>query len=189
MKRSICSLFVVAALGSVSTSALADNTWKESAKDAWIDGKAETTLLLNGNLDSFDINTDVKNGKVILTGKVESEVDKALAEELIANLDGVKSVENSLTVVNNDSASDEPDDADDTIGSTLKDAKIETVVKTRLLFESEVRGTKIEVEVEKGVVTLTGMVKSSAAKDLAGAIAKGASDVKSVNNMLRIAKG
>ena len=183
MKRSICSLLVVAALGSVSASALADNTWKERTKDAWIDGKAETTLLLNGNLDSFDINTDVKNGTVILTGKVKSEVDKALAEELIANLDGVKRVENSLTVVKNDSASDE---SDDTIGQRLKDTKIETVVKTRLLFESEIRGTKIEVEVEKGVVTLTGMVKSTAAKDLAGAIAKGATDVTKVVNELKI---
>ena len=83
MKHSICSLLVVAALGSVSTSALADNTWQDSAKDAWIDGKAETTLLLNGNLDSFDINTDVKNGKVTLTGKVESDVDKALAAVIV----------------------------------------------------------------------------------------------------------
>jgi len=180
MKHSICSLFVVAALSSVSVSALADNQWKDSAKDAWIDGKAETTLLLNGNLDSFDINTDVKNGKVMLTGKVESEVDKALAEELIANLDGVESVDNALTVVNDDS---EPDKG---IMQTLKDAKVETVVKTRLLFESEVRGTQIEVEVDEGVVTLSGTVNSQAAKDLADAIAKGATDVTKVVNELKI---
>ena len=182
MKNSINSILVVAALSSVSVSALAGNTWKDSAKDAWIDGKAETTLLLNGNLDSFDINTDVKNGKVLLTGKVESEVDKALAEELIANLDGVESVDNSLTVVDNDKESD------DTIMHALKDAKVETVVKTRLLFESEVRGTQIEVEANKGVVTLTGVVKSTAAKDLAGEIAKGAADVTKVVNDLNIAK-
>ena len=36
------------------------------------------TVLLNGNLNNFDINTDVKNGKVMLTGKVDSEVDKEL---------------------------------------------------------------------------------------------------------------
>ena len=180
MKHSICSLFVVAALSSVSVSALADNTWKDSAKDAWIDGKAETTLLLNGNLDSFDINTDVKNGKVTLTGKVESDVDKALAAELIANLDGVESVENELTVLNNDTISDSD------IMQTLKDTKVETVVKTRLLLESEVRGTDIEVEVDEGKVTLTGEVKTQAAKDLAGAIAKGATDVTKVVNELKI---
>ena len=129
---------------------------------------------------SFDINTDVKNGKVTLTGKVESDVDKALAAELIANLEGVESVENKLTVLNNDTISDKD------IMQTLKDTKVETVVKTRLLFESEVRGTDIEVEVDRGIVTLTGTVKSKEAKDLAGAIAKGATDVTKVVNELKI---
>lgn len=182
MKRSICSLFVIAALGSVSTSALANNTWQDSAKDAWIDGKAETTLLLNGNLNSFDINTDVSDGTITLTGKVDSEVDKALAEELLASLDGVKGVENELTVVNNDKKSDSE------MMQSLTDTKIETVVKTRLLLESEVRGTAIEVEVDKGVVTLSGKVDSDAAKDLAVAIAKNTDDVDSVVDKLTIAE-
>ncbi|GAB5382538.1 MAG: BON domain-containing protein [Aliiglaciecola sp.] len=182
MKRSICSLFVIAALGSVSTSALANNTWQDSAKDAWIDGKAETTLLLNGNLNSFDINTDVSDGTITLTGKVDSEVDKALAEELLASLDGVKGVENELTVVNNDKKSDSE------MMQSLTDTKVETVVKTRLLLESEVRGTAIEVEVDKGVVTLKGKVDSDAAKDLAIAIAKNTDDVDSVVDNLTVAE-
>ena len=78
MKRSILSLLVA---GTLTTSAFAGsmdtaNKWEEGAKDAWIDGKAEATLLFNGNLNSFDINTDVQNGKVILTGKVDNSVDK-----------------------------------------------------------------------------------------------------------------
>ncbi|WJG11031.1 BON domain-containing protein [Aliiglaciecola sp. LCG003] len=180
MKKSISSILVAAALTVSSTSVLAENSWKDTANDAWIDGKAETTLLLNGNLDSFDINTDVKNGKVTLTGKVDSEVDKALAEELIANLDGVKSVDNMLTVVNEDR------EEDSSAMQTLKDTKIETVVKTKLLFESEVRGRTIEVEVKNGAVTLTGNVDSDAAKDLAGAIAKNTNDVKNVVNKLKV---
>ena len=60
-----------------------ENTWKEKSKDAWIDGKVETTILFNTELNNFDINTDVKDGNVILTGKVENSVDKKLAEELV----------------------------------------------------------------------------------------------------------
>ena len=78
MKRTTLAMMMTLALS--TTTAVAANDWKEGAKDAWIDGKAETTLLLNGNLNSFDINTDVKNGVITLTGKVESDVDKALAE-------------------------------------------------------------------------------------------------------------
>lgn len=182
MKRSICSLLVISALSGVALSANAKttNSWQDSAKDAWIDGKAETTLLLNGNLNSFDINTDVKEGVVTLTGKVESKVDKALAEELVANLDGVTEVENELTVLNDDH------DDDSEMMTSLKDAKVETMVKTKLLMESEVHGTKIEVDVKKGVVTLSGAVESDAELDLAVGIAKNTNDVEEVVSKLKV---
>jgi len=182
MKRTTCSLIIAAALTSVSMGANAENDWKDTANDAWIDGKAETTLLFNGNLNSFDINTDVTDGVVTLTGKVDTDVDKALAEELIESLDGVEDVENMLTVMSNEKS----DTAE--IMQTLRDSKVETVVKTRLLFESEVTGTDIEVEVKDGVVMLNGKVDSDAERDLAVTIAKNTNDVKDVVNNLTIGK-
>lgn len=185
MKRTTCSLIIAAALTTASVSANAENTWKDTAKDAWIDGKAESTLLLNGNLNSFDINTDVKNGVVTLTGKVESSVDKSLAEELVSSLDGVTEVDNMLTVL-----SDDRDDnsTTDEFMAGLTDQKVETVVKTRLLMESEVGGTDIEVDVANGIVTLNGDVKSDAESDLATTIAKNTNDVKEVVNNLKVIK-
>lgn len=182
MKHTTLAVVMSVALAGTSVAANA-NEWKDGANDAWLDGKAETTLLLNGNLNSFNINTDVKDGKVILTGKVGSEVDKALAAELVENLDGVKSVDNKLIV-----AADAKKQQDDNDMSGLTDAKVATVVKTRLLFESETSGTDIDVEVKNGVVMLKGEVGSDAEKDLAEAIAKNANDVKRVDNQLRVAK-
>ncbi|AFT78792.1 hypothetical protein AMBLS11_11075 [Alteromonas macleodii str. 'Black Sea 11'] len=192
MKRSLISMIVATTL---TTAAYAgdmdtDNKWEKGAKDAWIDGKAEATLLFNGNLDSFDINTDVKDGNVVLTGKVENSVDKKLAEELVANIDGVVSVENKLTIVaDDDMDSDLSDDAEDAVDegtSELTDAKIATVIKTRLLMDTDISGFDIDVDVENGVVTLTGEVDSDAERDLAVEIAKNASDVKDVENNLRV---
>ena len=192
MKRSILSMIVATSL---TTAAYAgdmdtDNKWEKGAKDAWIDGKAEATLLFNGNLDSFDINTDVKNGNVVLTGKVENSVDKKLAEELVANIDGVTSVDNKLTVVaDNDMHSDMSDDMEEGVEegtSELTDAKIATVIKTRLLMDTDISGFDIDVDVENGVVTLTGDVDSDAERDLAVEIAKNASDVKDVESNLRV---
>jgi osmotically-inducible protein OsmY len=192
MKRTLLSMIVATSL---TTAAYAgdmdtDNKWEKGAKDAWIDGKAEATLLFNGNLDSFDINTDVKNGNVILTGKVENSVDKKLAEELIANIDGVKSVDNKLTIVaNNESDSSVSDDMESTYDkgtSELTDAKIATVIKTRLLMDTDISGFDIDVDVEDGNVTLTGEVDSDAERDLVIEIAKNASDVKDVEDNLRI---
>ena len=192
MKRSLISMNVATTL---TTAAYAgdmdtDNKWEKGAKDAWIDGKAEATLLFNGNLDSFDINTDVKNGNVVLTGKVENSVDKKLAEELVANIDGVTSVDNKLTVVSDkDMEGDMSDDMEDTVDegtSELTDAKIATVIKTRLLMDTDISGFDIDVDVENGVVTLTGDVDSDAERDLAVEIAKNASDVKDVESNLRV---
>lgn len=164
-----------------STTALAANDWKDNAKDAWIDGKAETTLMLNGNLNSFNIDTTVSKGVITLTGKVESEVDKALAEELLENLDGVSKVDNKLVVM-------PTSDKDKRDSSALTDAKIATVVKTRLLFESEVSGTAIDVDAKNGIVTLEGTVDSDAEKDLAIAIAKNTDDVSKVIDKLDVAQ-
>ena len=195
MKRSLISMIVATTLttaayaGDMDTDSTS-NKWEKGANDAWIDGKAAATLLFNGNLDSFDINTDVKNGNVVLTGKVENSVDKKLAEELVANIDGVTSVDNKLTVVSDkDMEGDMSDDMEDTVDegtSELTDAKIATVIKTRLLMDTDISGFDIDVDVENGVVTLTGDVDSDAERDLAVEIAKNASDVKDVESNLRV---
>lgn len=199
MKRTILSMIIATSVstaafaGDMNSNSQTDNAWEEGAKDAWIDGKAEATLLFNGNLDSFDINTDVKNGDVILTGKVENSVDKKLAEELVTNIDGVMSVDNKLTVMEDrdmdsmtSKMSDDMEEGYEEGASELTDAKIATVVKTRLLMDTDISGFDIDVDVENGVVTLTGTVDSDAEEDLAIEIAKNASDVKNVENKLTV---
>lgn len=178
MKR---SMLTIALLTGLSTIAIAsDNSWKEESKDAWIDGKAEATLLFNGELDSFDINTDVTMGKVTLTGKVDNDIEKELAEELVLGIDGVKSVNNNLSVVNADMDRESED------ASRFTDAKIVTVITSRFLFDSDVSGSTIDVDVDNRKVTLNGTVESQAERDLAVAIAKNTSDVEGVTDNLRI---
>ncbi|MCU7553409.1 BON domain-containing protein [Alteromonas sp. ASW11-19] len=184
MTRFLSVSATIAALA-LSSPVLADsqgNKWKASARDAWIDGKAEATLLFNGQLNTFDINTDVRDGIVILTGKVDSEVDKALATELVKSLEGVKSVDNRLSVIT-------PDDFDgdwDAFTRDLQDAKVVTVIKTRLLLEDQLSGTDIEVQAKQGIVTLSGTVRSNSERDLAIAIAKNTDDVDDVVSELSI---
>jgi len=176
------SMIAALVIGATSMSAQA-SSWENESKDAWIDGKAETVLLMNTNLNNFDINTDVTNGKVVLTGKVDSELDKELAEELVLSLDGVSSVDNKLTVVKNMKAKKMKADSAE---SDLTDAKISTVITTRYLFNSEVGGTDIDVDTDNGVVTLKGTVESDAEKQLAISIAENAEDVRKVIDELTI---
>jgi len=68
------------------------------------------------------------------------------------------------------------------VGETIDDATITTRVKTALLNDPDVGGLRIDVDTFKGLVTLSGSVKSAAERDKAVAIARrigGVTDVKS----------
>ena len=68
------------------------------------------------------------------------------------------------------------------VGNTIDDATITGRVKTSMLNDPQVSGLKIDVDTFKGVVTLSGAVKSQAEADKAITIARstpGVSDVKS----------
>ncbi|OOF14779.1 transporter [Salinivibrio sp. PR919] len=167
------------ALGATSAHAISNNQWQDQAKDAWIDGKAETMLLVNTNLNNFDIDTDVEQGVVILTGQVDTELDKSLASGLVEKIDGVSGVKNELTV------SQQASQAAD-LGQTVVDTKIAASLKTSLLLDPDISGTNIEVSVDDGVATLSGEVRSDAARDLAILMAENAQDVERVVDNLEI---
>ena len=69
-----------------------------------------------------------------------------------------------------------------TVGETIDDATITTRVKTSLLNDPDVGGLRIDVDTFKGVVTLSGSVKTKAEEAKAVALARkidGVADVKS----------
>ncbi|OOE92519.1 hypothetical protein BZG76_08305 [Salinivibrio sp. AR647] len=165
-----------------ASSAYADsskNQWQDQAKDAWIDGKAESMLMVNTDLNNFDINTDVEQGVVILTGNVDTELDKSLAGGLVRQIDGVSQVENDLTV-------SQPASKAADLGQAVVDTKVSAALKTSLLLNPDISGTNINVSVEDGVATLSGNVKSDGARDLAVLMAENAQDVERVIDELKV---
>ena len=65
-------------------------------KDAWLDGRLETAYLLNRHLNSFTIDTKVKDGVAYLSGTVEYDIDKDLAQQVALGIEGINEVENEL---------------------------------------------------------------------------------------------
>jgi osmotically-inducible protein OsmY len=70
------------------------------------------------------------------------------------------------------------------LGATLSDAAIKARVKTALLAEQSVDGSRIDVDAAAGVITLTGTVSDSQQVHRAGEIAQSIDGVKSVRNRL-----
>jgi len=73
-----------------------------------------------------------------------------------------------------------------TIGETIDDTTITTRVKTAMLNDPGVGGTSIDVDTYKGVVTLSGRVKSQAEHDQAVALAHQVDGVTEVKDALQI---
>jgi hyperosmotically inducible protein len=114
-----------------------------------------------------------KGGAVTLTGKVRDEFHRALAEETLAGLPGVQSVNNQLSLAG---------DSGITPDTTLK-ARVETA----LLFHRQLSSVKTQVAVENGVVTLRGEADSGTQKSLATEYVKGLDGVVRVNNEMTVA--
>lgn len=71
-------------------------------------------------------------------------------------------------------------------GQTLTDQRITSSIKTKLIAEPDVAARNINVDTEKGVVTLRGVVNSPKQKEIAIKIARTTKGVKKVIDKLEI---
>jgi len=182
---SIAALLLATGL---STTALAGESanqddWQDSARDAWIDGKIEASYTLNQYLNPFTIDTRVEDGVVMLTGKVESQIDKDLAGEIALGIDGVTEVRNELAVV---SGTRKPEDSSRDFGDYVSDVTVTARVKYALVENSSTDGLSINVDTKAAKVTLNGEVESAQVKELAERIASNVEGVAGVDNRLKI---
>ncbi len=73
-----------------------------------------------------------------------------------------------------------------TVGEFTDDVAISAAVKTRLLRDPEIKGFRVNVEVNKGVVTLYGRATSEALRAHTLSLAKGVKGVVKVEDRLTI---
>jgi osmotically-inducible protein OsmY len=142
--------------------------------DSRIESAAAKSYTFKTYLKDDSIKTDSKDGVVTLTGTVADANHKALAENTVAGLPGVKSVDDQLTI-----KGEQPAEHSDTW--------ISWKVKSALLFHRNVSATGTDVDVKDGIVTLTGQASSSAEKELTTEYAKDVDNVKAVENDMTVA--
>jgi osmotically-inducible protein OsmY len=145
-----------------------------SKMDSRIESSAKQSYVFKTYLKSDDIKIQSREGIVTLTGTVSEESHKTLAQETVASLPGVKSVDNKLEIKGD-------------IPTANSDAWIMTKVKTMLLYHRNVSALT-EVDTKGGIVTLRGEAASQAQKDLTTEYAKDVEGVKDVNNEMTVTK-
>jgi osmotically-inducible protein OsmY len=122
---------------------------------------------------------DTKNGIVTLQGKANSMAQKDLTTEYAKDVEGVKGVNNEMTV-------GKISEKKQTVGGKIDDASITAQVKMTLLYHRSTSALNTSVTTKRGVVTLTGKAKNAAEKDLAAKFANDVKGVKGVNNQMTI---
>ena len=145
-----------------------------SKMDSRIESAAKKSYVFKTYLKGDDINIESKDGAVTLTGTVSEESHKSLAQETVASLPGVKSVDNRLEV-----KGEHPVEK--------SDAWISTKMKTTLLFHRSV-SAMTEVNTKDGIVTLKGDADNQAQKDLTTEYANDIDGVKDVKNEMTVSK-
>ena len=152
----------------------------EKNSDAWIHTKVKTMLMLHSNLDGASIEVAVKDGRVTLRGEATSLSAKELTTEYVEDIEGVKDVDNEMTVAKT------PHENRRTVGEFVDDASIKSQITLALLFHRGTNAFKTDITVEKGVVTVTGKAKNDAEIKLVTKRIEDIHGVKRVDNRMII---
>jgi hyperosmotically inducible periplasmic protein len=105
MSRTVKIALLAAALAAAPTAAVfarADDVKravKRDAKELWLESKVKYHLITADDVPAGPIHVEVSGGVVTLHGKVETQAEKARAEEVVRKIDGVREVKNLLQVV------------------------------------------------------------------------------------------
>jgi osmotically-inducible protein OsmY len=167
MKTPYTSVLLASILTLAATPILASET------DERIEAAAKSSYVFRTFLNNDPIKAISKDGAVTLTGTVKEVGHKQLAQDTVAELPGVKSVENKIEI------KDSPPEHSDT-WLFLK-------VKSTLAFHRSVSAMNTTVAVNQGVATLTGEASSEAQKELTTAYTADIEGITSVKNEMTVA--
>lgn len=152
----------------------------EKNSDAWIQMMVKNSLLLQRNLDNDHPVVDVKDGLVTLHGEAGSQAEKELTAEYAKDVAGVKDIRNEMTVAK------EPKKKGRSAEEFIDDASIKAQIKWALAFHRGTSPFRVAVTVNRGAVTLSGMAKNAAEKELVGKRIEDIRGVVSIDNRMII---
>ncbi len=131
-------------------------------------------LTWDASVNANDINVEVTDGTVRLKGSVPTYKSKIAAESDVYRVTGIDSVENTLKV------------SPPVPASIPSDTEIRENIRNMISWDSRINDERIIVEVDGGVVTLSGSVDSYWEKTIAEDIAQNATGTLDIINNLEV---
>jgi hyperosmotically inducible periplasmic protein len=157
-KNLLASFILIASPLGLLASSDNDHKIEQSANDSY-----NYRTVLDGQ-----VKARADDGVVTITGTVQDNNAKNLAQDTVENIPGVVSVKNDVDVKSG--------------YAEHSDGWIAFKVRSLLLVKGHVSATSTKVDVNDGVVTLSGTADTAAQKELTEQYAKEVDNVKSVRN-------
>ena len=148
--------------------------------DAWVTLKVKGALAFQKNVSATGTEVITNDGVVTLKGEAGSTAQRELTTESAKDVQGVKSVNNQMTV-----SGVKPQQ---TLGEKVDDASITAQIKTSLLFHHSTHVLATRVNTKDGVVILHGEASNAAERALVGKLAEDTNGVKHVDNRMSVKK-
>ena len=160
--------------------------------DAWLTAKIQSKYFLDDEVKGREINVETNNAVVTLNGSVDNQAQRRQAIAIARSTEGVKDVVDRLQVSpGTDSAADGRQGRELAPVADLQrpDGWITMKVQSKFFLDQTIKGARIDVDTNKGVVTLKGTVASAEQKQQAEQIARETDGAKRVVNQLSVVKG
>jgi osmotically-inducible protein OsmY len=148
--------------------------------DAWLEIKVKSTLRFHRSVSATNTEIDVKEGVATLRGNAVSQAQKELTTEYAKDVEGIKSVNNEMTVLGADEKMHR------SAAVKIDDASITAQVKMALWTHRSTSVVNTKVATNRGVVTLGGKARNVAERDLVSKLVGDIDGVKSIKNQMTI---
>jgi hyperosmotically inducible protein len=145
-----------------------ERTVRRIWNDSTITTKVKSALREDPDVSALKVDVDVLEGVVILTGVIENQNAARRAVEVAREVQGVREVKSNLQIGKKN------------WGQALEDKVIGSKIKAKLINEPGIRSLNIDVDVNNGVVTLSGLVEYQYQKNRAIEIAQNTAGTKKV---------
>lgn len=149
--------------------------------DTWLYLKVKGALAYHRSVSAYNTKVELKQGVVTLTGEAASEAQKELTAAYAKDIEGIKDVQNEMTVAA------VPAQPAPTLTELIDDASITAQVRMALLMHRSTNVFTTTVTTAEGVVTVGGSAKNVAEKDLVTKLVTDIHGVKIVVNDMVVA--
>lgn len=159
----------VGAAASTGIAAAQERTLTDAGRDLWIQAQINE-LWFSKNADIFQsLGLTVNEGRVLVTGDVETQDQRVEAIRAIWQVEGVNEVINEVTV-----------GEDGGIQESARDALILAEVRSNLLLDREVKDVNYTIDVVAGTIHIMGLAASETERQ------RVISHAKSINRVKRV---